>query len=643
GDGDQRPDLSEENSNTVIYERTEDESARQDELSIKDKAFLNVLKEIKNYETNTRSRPREQHDDSWESFKKKFLSEYHPLDHEVAMNVKLSRCFQRREENPISYMYRVLDLCKQVNKRMPDEEKLRHLLYGLRNRYREQLAAWGENRNLESCKNALRRIGAASQQYAFEESYKTECEHDNEKNVQIKNGNSYEERRFESNNNRSLFCYNCNGPHFLRNCRRPKDEASEANRKMLSCARQGIIGEDEAQVKTIQTDYSSQTKASASSSTDGDWLDWNFFNILTADEQKSQEGDNVSPLITLPRMENEKIQLPRNTDKNVIGNEIFESVRNGTAPRVTVMVNGLKIRGLLDSGSLITVISSELSHRLARPLYWWNLGNLRVADGRAIVPIGITSVMIDFNGRSILMEVAVALKITPPCILGNDFCTKSKLVIDFYNKHIGFVDSKTVVFKQPTSLCSQSTQTEIYNIRAKWNINDGMFIIGKDEIQIQAIEEDECLDQAECVSDSEFEGFSLAQIKANDISHEGNIDELPCYEIEARPEVESYLDREKIDEMPIETVEKVVENDNHSKKPAKIAIEKIQRHNEKYVKRKRLQRSYKVGELVPLRRPLLKVGRSKKLMIRYVRPLRVTKRISDINYELINLKRPFSR
>ncbi|RWR99448.1 hypothetical protein B4U79_17022, partial [Dinothrombium tinctorium] len=410
---------------------------------------------------------------------------------------------------------------------------------------------------------------------------------------------------------------------------------------MLSRARQGIIAEEGAPVKTIQTDYRSPTEASALISTDGDWVDWNFFNILIADEQKSQEGDDVTPLITLLRMENGEIPLPRHSDRNVIGNEIFESLRNGTAPRVTVMVNGLKAKGLLDSGSLITVINSELSHRLARPLYPWNLGNLRVADGRAVVPIQITSVMIDFNARSIPKEVAGVPKITPPCILGNDFCTKSKLVIDFDHKHIGFVDSKAVVFKQPTSMCSQSTQTEINNIRVERKFKEGMFIIGNDESQTEAIE-DERLDQAEWDSDSGFEDFSLAQIKANDISHEGNIDEVPYYEIEARPEVESFLDRE-IDEMPIETVEKVVENDNHSKKPAKIAIEKIQRHNEKYVKRKRLQRSYKVGELVPLRRPLLKVGRSKKLMMRYVRPLRLTKRISDINYELINLKGPFRR
>ncbi|RWR99301.1 hypothetical protein B4U79_17045, partial [Dinothrombium tinctorium] len=183
---------------------------------------------------------------------------------------------------------------------------------------------------------------------------------------------------------------------------------------MLSRARQGIVAEEGAPVKTIQTDYRSPTEASASSSTDGDLVDWNFFNILTADEQKSQEGDDVTPLITLLRIENGDIQLPRHSDRNVIGNEIFESVRNNIAPTVTVTVNGLRTRGLLDSGSLITVISSELSQHLARPLYPWILGNLRVADGRAVIPIGITSVTIGFNERYIPMEVAVVPVITPP-------------------------------------------------------------------------------------------------------------------------------------------------------------------------------------------------------------------------------------
>ncbi|RWS01015.1 uncharacterized protein B4U79_04556, partial [Dinothrombium tinctorium] len=113
---------------------------------------------------------------------------------------------------------------------------------------------------------------------------------------------------------------------------------------------------------------------------------------------------------------------------------------------------------------------------------------------------------------------------------------------------------------------------------------------------------------------------------------------------EARTEVDNILGREPLnEEHRVEVIEKIVANLSYSRDLAKRAIDYMQQKNKRIVDKRRIHKVYKIGELVLLKRPLLKKGKSRKLLMRYTGPFRIMKCISDINFELINLKGPFRR
>ena len=51
-------------------------------------------------------------------------------------------------------------------------------------------------------------------------------------------------------------------------------------------------------------------------------------------------------------------------------------------------------------------------------------------------------------------------------------------------------------------------------------------------------------------------------------------------------------------------------------------------------------KEFQVGQLVEIKQPLLKKGNSRKFRNRWKGPWKITRKISDVNYEIINLKGP---
>ncbi|RWR99803.1 hypothetical protein B4U79_16968 [Dinothrombium tinctorium] len=270
-------------------------------------------------------------------------------------------------------MYRVLDLCMQVNPNMPERDQLRYILAGLKGRYREQLATSGENRNLHDCKNALRRLGAATQQYFMEEENYERRQLNNASRAPIKNN---ERTKPTDNGNANLVCFNCEGKHFLRNCPQPKDQARiEANRQMLRNLRQDRYKNvrHESTVNAIQGESNLPR--------DIEWMSWNPPELMFTGLPEKQEGDDHQALInTLQHMSVES--LPKDEPKlNCVGEEMLDNLRNGKLPYVEVEINGVKTKGVIDSGSVISVISVELFQKVNAPIFPWKLGNFKLADG----------------------------------------------------------------------------------------------------------------------------------------------------------------------------------------------------------------------------------------------------------------------
>ncbi|RWS26144.1 pol polyprotein-like protein [Leptotrombidium deliense] len=466
---------------------TEIQSARKnefDELSIKDRAFLEALKSLKvQNDENSRRRPRyqeppefdgsfqsairwlrefelaaknnewdgrssinaayakmkghakqwfrveimDQCDDTWDNFKSAFLKEYDPMAQEIAINLQLAKCFQMFNENPTHYMYRVLDLCKQMDSQMSEREQLRHILSGLKIQYREQLAASGDSTSLTRCKEALRRIGNASQSRPAQQN-----------SGELANPPRKEfSRKFNS-----PVCYNCNGNHLVRECTYPRDQSRiETARQMLANQRKGPTDKNSTQIKTILSKETEGYKQQPECESD-----WIRFNTLTSNAAEEQEGDHGS-LIT---KKEEEIQRR-------IGEKIAMAANKADCPIVYTSVNNKRTKTLIDTGSVITAISTNLWKSLDIPMYSWTARKLRVADGRTLEPSGVAEVTVEYHSRPMKIEVAVIDTANPDVILGSDYCRQMGIVVDFETSKVYFKHELEKEVKNIPSVPSQCT------------------------------------------------------------------------------------------------------------------------------------------------------------------------------------------
>ena len=97
-----------------------------------------------------------------------------------------------------------------------------------------------------------------------------------------------------------------------------------------------------------------------------------------------------------------------------------------------IELNGLKLRGLLDDGSVYSYLGRGLSEKLhgrMRP----NAATVRVADGNPVEIQGILDVTLGIDGDTQTLPFRVADSLQYECILGIDFKRLFKLKIDYEN------------------------------------------------------------------------------------------------------------------------------------------------------------------------------------------------------------------
>ena len=131
------------------------------------------------------------------------------------------------------------------------------------------------------------------------------------------------------------------------------------------------------------------------------------------------------------------------TNNRVMGNLNFNDV-----PYTLILLNGLPLKALPDSGAAITVISYRLAMYLNTEcgvtIENWTQGPLQTADGREVKPTGcIPLVRIIMGTQAIQLPVAVIPGLLPHVILGNDFNRSMSIIISTRN---GRVDHAVDVF-----------------------------------------------------------------------------------------------------------------------------------------------------------------------------------------------------
>ena len=101
----------------------------------------------------------------------------------------------------------------------------------------------------------------------------------------------------------------------------------------------------------------------------------------------------------------------------------------GNAPIVPILINGVKVRALFDTGGAITLISERLSSYLRLHLNPWTQSKIKGVAGN-VEPLGVSnSVRIVFQETAVVMDVTIVAKLTPHIILGIDYLNSAELVI----------------------------------------------------------------------------------------------------------------------------------------------------------------------------------------------------------------------
>jgi len=166
-------------------------------------------------------------------------------------------------------------------------------------------------------------------------------------------------------------------------------------------------------------------------------------DVSTMKEENPVSWEAVSMILTkkLEAQFQEKDAVPRlnitNTiSTNTVGSEIASFLRKVAIPIINIEINKTEVKAILDTGSVISIISEEVFKKLNIPLHAWNIGELKVADGRKITPIGIVRTNVFLAKTIVPLEMAVIKEINVPCILGADFNEEAGVTFDFKNKRL---------------------------------------------------------------------------------------------------------------------------------------------------------------------------------------------------------------
>ena len=99
------------------------------------------------------------------------------------------------------------------------------------------------------------------------------------------------------------------------------------------------------------------------------------------------------------------------------------------APILPILINGIKVRALFDTGGAITLISESLANYLRLRLSPWSRATIKGVAGN-VEPVGVSNKLrVVFMNTAVEMDVTVVAKLTPHVILGIDYLTSAEILI----------------------------------------------------------------------------------------------------------------------------------------------------------------------------------------------------------------------
>ena len=105
-------------------------------------------------------------------------------------------------------------------------------------------------------------------------------------------------------------------------------------------------------------------------------------------------------------------------------------------PTIQLCCGEFQVKGMVDSGSAITLITPYLARKLGKPWHPWLVSPLILANGDECAPLGVIEVVFFIKKLSIQMVVGIMKGLDYDVLLGNDFNSAADLVVFHGPRHV---------------------------------------------------------------------------------------------------------------------------------------------------------------------------------------------------------------
>ncbi|XP_037515543.1 uncharacterized protein LOC119391974 [Rhipicephalus sanguineus] len=163
-------------------------------------------------------------------------------------------------------------------------------------------------------------------------------------------------------------------------------------------------------------------------------------SCTTTTMARQRRDISESPIKTEAARHNNSQSIRRSRDPNP------KPTRN-SSPRVTglqVSIDGHTVTALIDTGADYSVISGSLAAKLKKVKTTWDGPQIRTAGGHILTPSGQCTSRVTFDGHTYLMTFLLLPQCSRDVILGMDFLTQNRAVIDLWSRSITLFSDEAV-------------------------------------------------------------------------------------------------------------------------------------------------------------------------------------------------------